>query len=134
MLVFGFVGCLDIGKLIDVRLHHIKEEGGMLLIEVPDKQNNCSHLFTITQKLSNYVNRYIHLRPDNCKSDHFFCNSNTTGRTRVLCTKAQIKNVPTEMAKWLKLSNPESYNGHALRLTNISLLAEIGLSILDPKF
>ncbi|XP_017887390.2 uncharacterized protein LOC108629304 [Ceratina calcarata] len=87
--------------------------------------------FIIEGELVGVVNAYQALRPRNSTSDRFFltyrkgkCINQPLGKNRLGC-------MPREIAKFLKLKNPDEYTGHCFRRSSAILCAVRGITMTD---
>lgn len=127
------MGCCRSDELVQVSIQHIKNEGSLLLVDVPSTKNNKPRQFTIHEKFSIIVKKYQSLRPEEVKTDRFFLNYQKQKCTKQPIGKNKICGVPKEIASWLNLEDTSAYTGHALRRTSATLLSNAGGTMMDLK-
>lgn len=138
ILIFGIFGACRRDDLAQLTVKDIEDNDKFLLVHLRDGKTHKSRSFTIIDdgvpfKPCDLYRKYAALRPRNVETDRFFigyrngkCISQNVGIHK-------IGGVPKEIAKYLKLENPEGYTGHALRRTSASILVENGGDLLMLK-
>lgn len=133
ILIFGIYGATRTDELTKVLLTHIKEQGEVIIVRIPETKNNVLRTFTIEGFYTEYVRKYMKLRPANAKCDRFFlnyrkgkCTTQPIGRNKFLL-------IPKMVATFLGLENSETYTGHSLRRTSATLLCDGGGDITQLK-
>lgn len=126
-------------ELTKMSLRDIDDKGSMLIVKIPDSKTNKSRMFTVTNDDAHDINyleiyrKYLKLRPLGLLSDRLFFKY-----AKGVCIKQPvgvntIAKVPTEVANFLNLPNPETYTGHCFRRTSATLLVEAGGNITQLK-
>lgn len=117
----------------------IQDKGDIILIVLPDTKTKIRREFIVTNNTIGNVNildiirKYAALRP--AKTDHrrFFSSYSKSKCSVQVVGKNTMSKIPFNVAKYLKLHNPEQYTGHSLRRTSASLLANAGGDLLTLK-
>lgn len=138
--VIGIAGACRSIELCEMKLEHVKENSGFIIVRIPDSKNGVARKFTITASEDNSVcylkiiKKYINVR-SKISNDvpRFFlryqagkCYNQPVGKN-TFCA------VPSKIAKFLNLANPETYTGHSFRRTSATLLANTGVDVLQLK-
>lgn len=123
-----------------MKTEHIKESQDCLIITIPETKTYVERRFTVIGEIPvNNLNlldiyrRYKSQRPKNIKTSSFFlqlrhgkCISQVVGINN-------FSRIPVQIAKYLKLPDPESYTGHSFRRSSATLLANSGGDLLQLK-
>lgn len=133
ILIFGISGALRGDEIVNIKIEDIKEEGNLLLVNVPKTKTNVQRKFTINDTFVSTVKKYKALRPSSLPTGRFFLNYQKSRCTSQVIGKNKIAKVPQEIAQLLKLENPELYTGHCFRRTSATLLADFGANITTLK-
>ncbi|KAF2898575.1 hypothetical protein ILUMI_07603 [Ignelater luminosus] len=139
-LIFGIAGALCREELYKMTLEGITDTGTVLIITIPDSKTHIHRRFTViaetTQKNLNLIEiyrKYKAQRPKNVKSNHFFLQfRNGNCKTQVVGINTFSK-IPSIVAKYLSLPNPDHYTGHAFRRSSASLLVDSGGDLIQLK-
>ncbi|XP_048005897.1 uncharacterized protein LOC125241445 [Leguminivora glycinivorella] len=112
---------------------NVKDLNNTLVVNIINTKNKLERMFTITNKYYNIIKKYMKLRPENCKNDHFFiryhngkCSSQNIGINT-------FGNIGKMVAGYMKLPNPELYTGHCFRRTSATMLIDAGGNIETLK-
>lgn len=119
-------------KIDDPRCHRTYDKS-YLLVKLIDTKTNVPRSFTITDKFYLIVKKYMLLRLKNCKIDRFFLNYQKGKCVQQAIGIHKFGNMSSLIAKYLGLSDAESYTGHAFRRTSATLLVESGADIITLK-
>lgn len=132
-LIFGVNGACRGNELVNIKVNDIKKHADLLLINLPDTKTNRERSFIVREDYARIVEKYQALRPSNINTNRFFIGYSNGKCTRQVIGKNKISAMPKEIAKYLKLQNPELYTGHCLRRTSASLLADSGADMAQIK-
>lgn len=133
-MAIGISGACRGSELVDMKLQDIKQEGQMLVINIPKTKTDKARSFTVSPSLTEIVNKYRALRPTKATTDRFFLNYQNENCTVQPMGKNKIAGIPKLTATWLNLPDVKDYTGHAYRRTGATLLAESGGTMFDLKF
>lgn len=137
VLLMGIFGGLRRDELVKMTVDDVQDKGSCVLIKVPETKTGESKGFTIVEETKinalNLVRKYFALRLKNTKERRFFLTYRNGRCTVQPVGKNTIGNVPTIIAKFLKLADAGQYTGHCLRRTSATLLAEAGASFETLK-
>lgn len=103
------------------------------MITVPNTKTKITRRFTITGDLHEICKKYISLRPKNTNVSSFFLNYQKGKCTTQKIGINKFGAMGKEVAKYLKLQNPELYTGHCFRRSSATLLVDAGGDITTLK-
>ncbi|XP_044260682.1 uncharacterized protein LOC123008751 [Tribolium madens] len=126
-MLMGITGACRNHELCDMKVANVKETGDVFIVTIPDSSTGMSRMFVLTDHLEK-VRKYIELRSKiTVDCSRFFmryhegrCYNQPVGINTFL-------EIPSRIAKFLNLENPECYTGRAFRKTSAMLSANIGL-------
>jgi integrase len=136
--IFGVCGGCRRQELCDVKVQHVKDEGAVIVVRIPDTKTHVSRAFTILSDGNGFnpidlVRQYMKLRPSHTKIDRFFLSYRNKKCTVQPVGIKTIGKFPSIIAKYLGLENAASYTGHCYRRTSATLLANAGADVLTLK-
>ncbi|CAH1366303.1 unnamed protein product, partial [Tenebrio molitor] len=136
--IFGVCGGCRRQELCDVKVQHVKDEGAVIVVRIPDTKSHVSRAFTILSDGNGFnpidlVRQYMKLRPSHTKIDRFFLSYRNKKCTVQPVGIKTIGKFPSIIAKYLGLENAASYTGHCYRRTSATLLANAGADVLTLK-
>lgn len=103
-------------ELYKMKIHDLKDFGSGVLVKVPSTTKKPKpRKFTITGQYYEIFKKYTSLRPANAHHPWFFLNYNNE---KCSCLKIGINkfgNLGKQIAKYLKVPNPELYTGNSFR-------------------
>lgn len=112
----GVAGACRREELHKMRIHDLRDFGSAVLVEVPQtNKKKKPRRFTITGQLYKIYKKYAILRPANTNHPWFFLNYNNNKCNYLKIGINKFGNLGKEIAKYLKLPNPELYTGHCFR-------------------
>lgn len=122
--MFGVTCAISGEELTHFKIHHVKDYGSEIVVNITDIKKNGPKVFPINGEFAEIVRKYMELRPANAMTDRFFlqynqgeCNSQAIGKNKIAI-------VPKEIAKFLKLDAYKTYTSHSFRaLTSHSFRA-----------
>ena len=134
MLILGYCGACRRDELTNISVDDLQIKPDVIMVSIPKTKNDVSRLFAITEGIwIAIIKKYIDLRP------------NTITHKRLLITYRQgycisspigintIGKMPSIIAGYLKLPNPEEYTGHCFRRSSASHLANKGGDLVTIK-
>ena len=113
--------------------HHIKEQGQLLIVNLPTTKTKKPRIFVISEEFVEIVKKYKALRPSAMVTNRFFINYTKGKCTKQVIGRNKIALMPRIIANFLNLDNPELYTGHSFRRTSATLLADSGANITTLK-
>lgn len=118
----------------------IEDKGAVLLVRIPDSKTHIQRRFTVIGEtgitnlnLLDIYRKYATLRPKNANSRHFFLSYRNGKCTKQVIGINTLSKIPSIIAKYLNLPQPNTYTGHTFRRTSASLLVDSGGDILKLK-
>lgn len=129
----GISGALRRDELVKMTVQDIQQSNDVLIVSVPDTKNDKKRVFTVTNiDFIKIYRKYATLRPKNIVSNRIFLRYAKGKCCAQVVGVHMIGKVPSMIAKYLKLPNPETYTGHCFRRSSATLLADSGadMSIL----
>lgn len=140
VLIIGISGACRRDELTQMRVEDIDDKGDVLIIKILKSKNYKSRTFTITNDNESDIDYlqlfrdYLKLRPVNIASTgRLFLNFRNGLCTRQPVGSNTIGKIPSDVATFLKLADPQLYTGHCFRRTSATLLVEAGGDILQLK-
>lgn len=131
--ICGIFGSCRRCELCDLRLHDIKEEGSVLLITIRPSKTVKARRFTVADSdgisYVRLVKQYLSLRPQNVSTDRVFLRYDKGKCTNQVVGINTFGSCPLQIARYLKLDDPEKYTGHAFRRTSATIMANSGMTI-----
>lgn len=138
ILTFGIFGALRRDDLLRLSINDVKDYGSFIKVTLRDGKTHASRSFIITDDECTYqpcqlVRKYLSLRPSKMTSPRLFVGFRQGKCVAQHVGSHTISDVPKKVAQYLKLEQPESYTGHAIRRTSASMLVEGGADLLTLK-
>lgn len=139
-MVLGVMGACRADELANLLNEDIIEEHNFVLINIRQTKNKVPRSFVISSAENvNFLGifrKYVELKKENAflaKHTRFFMRYNKGKIQNQPVGKNTFYKIPSIVAKFLNLPNPDSYTGHAFRRTSATLLANSGVDILNLK-
>ncbi|XP_031335009.1 uncharacterized protein LOC116164903 [Photinus pyralis] len=132
-LIVGISGACRKHELWNLKIDHIQDLGGAVVIRVPDTKTNVQRKFTITGEFYEVFKKYYSLRPSNVESRSFFLNYQKGRCTRQVIGMNKFGGMPKDVATYLQLPDPEKYTGHCFRRTSATMLVDSGADVTMLK-
>ncbi|KAJ8976466.1 hypothetical protein NQ317_012416, partial [Molorchus minor] len=120
-LIIGIMGSCRVTELHSLSIEDVKDLGSALLITMPHAKTNLYRKFTITDQPYTICRQYIDLRPANAPSS-FFLNYQKGKCTIQRIGVHKFGAMGRQIAKFLKLPEPELYTGHSFRRSSSILM------------
>ncbi|KAJ8975441.1 hypothetical protein NQ317_014199 [Molorchus minor] len=137
ILIMVISGALRRDELVKMAIEDIQEENAVIIVTVPDTKTDKKRIFTVTNiHFIRIYRKYAALRP---KPKHIVNNRRIFLRyVNGKCTSQvvgvhTIGKVPSMIARYLRLPNPETYTGHCFRRSSATLLANTGADMSISK-
>lgn len=135
--IFGLAGACRREELANLTTTDIEDKGNLIIVKIRDSKNHTARNFIISEEVHNgtylqLYRRYTGLRPKKSNNRFFLvyrkgkCFSQSVGVN-------SFGKMPSEIAIFLKLPNPELYTGHSYRRSSATFLADSGEGITDIK-
>lgn len=120
------------GELYNVKVGDIRDTNSSLIVDLPDTTTRKPRQFAITDNFYKICKKYISLRPAGmaCKDQRFFVNYKNGKCTAQFVGINKFGRLVQDIAKFLKLPNPESYTGHSYRRTSATGVANVTNDLL----
>ncbi|XP_033217685.1 uncharacterized protein LOC117173304 isoform X3 [Belonocnema kinseyi] len=122
--IFGLYGATRGCELKSMKIQHVKQQGDLLVVDIPKTETDKSRRFTVNETHAPLVKKYIALRPRGTTSDRFFLNYQHGKCTIQPLGVHKISACPSVIAEYLQLDEPKKYTGHAYRRTSATFLAD----------
>lgn len=132
--IIGIAGACRREELTNLLIENVKMEQNLILIKIPDNKTHSSRTFAITgEKNLSIIRKYIALRSKNTPHNRFFVNYQNKQCTTQCVGINKFGKMPSDVAAFLKLPNPEQYTGHCYRRSSATTLADAGVNITNLK-
>lgn len=136
-LIFGVFGGCRRQELVNMLVTHVEDRKSVFVVTVPETKTDKKRVFTIIDEDEmnslKLIRDYMSLRPRGCSEKIFFFSYRQVRCTIQPVGKNTFGKIPSIIAKYLGLSDPDKYTGHCLRRTSATLLAEAGASMTVLK-
>lgn len=136
--IFGLAGACRREELCKIMVDHIEDKGNLIVVKIPDSKNNTSRIFVVSNETNkgHYLqlyHKYANLRKPSTPHKRFFVlyQQGTCG-TQCIGINSFGK-MPSKIAAYLQLKNPEHYTGHSFRRSSATMLADSGAGITNVK-
>ena len=131
--IIGITGACRREELTQMDMNHVEDHKTMILFRFPKTKTKIERSFTIVGDFYNICKEYLNIRKDQKGNTRFFCKMSDGKCENKPIGINKIGSFPKEIAKFLKLPNPELYTGHCFRRTSITMLADGGADITTIK-
>lgn len=136
-LIFGIFGGCRRQELVNMLVTHVEDRKSVFVVNVPETKTDKKRIFTIIDESEmnslKLIRDYMSLRPRGCSEKRLFLTYRQGRCTVQPVGKNTFGKIPSIIAKYLGLSDPEKYTGHCMRRTSATLLAEAGASMTTLK-
>ena len=138
VIIFGLAGACRCEELTKLTIDDIDDKGNVIIVTIKDSKNHSARSFVITKEVNNesFLNlyrKYASLRPQQTPHRRFFLNYKH-GKCSTQCVGINtIGKMPSNIAAYIGLKNPELYTGHSFRRSSATLLANSGEEITNIK-
>lgn len=138
ILTLGIFGACRRDDILKLKKNDVNDNGNHFTVKIRDDKTHKNRFFTISDedcpfKPCQLIRKYMLLRPAHFKNENFLvcyrkgkCAAQNVGIHK-------IGGVPKNVAAFLKLENPETYTGHALRRSSATMVVEGGADLLTLK-
>lgn len=136
--IFGLAGACRREELTKLTIDDIDDKGDLIIVNIKDSKNHSPRSFVISQDTNNgyFLNiyrKYMNVRPKEIPHRRIFMKYNR-GKCRIQPVGINtIGKIPSEIAAYLRLQNPELYTGHSFRRSSATFLANCGEGITNIK-
>lgn len=136
--IFGLAGACRRAELTQITVDNIEDKGNLIMVKITDSKNHSARSFVISQEVNNgtflqLYRKYANLRPPITSHRRFFIKY-TKGKCSAQCVGINnFGKMPSEIAAYLHLRNPERYTGHSFRRSSATFLADSGEEITNIK-
>lgn len=137
--IFGLAGACRRAELSQITIDNIEDKGNLVVIKITDSKNHSARSFVISEEVNNgkflqLYRKYANLRPLSVTSHRRFFIKYSNGKCTVQCVGINtFGKIPSEIAAYLRLPNPERYTGHSFRRSSATFLADTGEEITNIK-
>lgn len=136
--IFGLAGACRREELMKISIDDIDDKGNLLIVNIPDSKNHSSRSFVISEEIENgkylaLYRKYSSLRKPETPHRRFFVNYKKLACTVQCIGINTFGKMPSEIAAYLRLPNPELYTGHSFRRSSATMLANSGEGITNIK-
>lgn len=132
--IFGVAGACRREELTYLLCENVVEQKELFLVKIPDSKTHQSRSFVVTgEKNLNLIKKYISLRPKSTPHQRFFVNFQKGKCTNQTVGINKFGKMPSNVAAFLRLPNPETYTGHCYRRSSATMLADAGVDITNLK-
>ena len=134
MLIVGIQGACRKQELKNILLEHIQDTGTSFIVHIPDTKTKTERTFVIAGNLYKICLKYLMIRKQVSSDIKFFFLNYQNGKcVRQAVGINKFGSIPKEIAKYLKLPEPEAYTGHCFRRSSATILVDAGGDLLALK-
>ncbi|XP_077256510.1 uncharacterized protein LOC143894243 [Temnothorax americanus] len=132
-MIFEVCGACRREELVNIKVNDIEDKETVLLVKIPTTKTYKPRSFIISDEFYTISKKYINLRPKNVQNSRFFLNYQNGKSTTQPVEINKFGKIPSIIASYLHLANPDSYTGHTFRRISATLLADSGADIITLK-
>lgn len=117
-------------------VQHVQDKDNVIIVTIPDSKSRCQRVFTITDgttKNLHLYRSYVSLRPPQISHHRLFLSYRSSKCTVQPVGINTFSKIPSLIAKYLNLSDPDLYTGHCFRRSSASMLVARRGNILTLK-
>ncbi|KAF2895723.1 hypothetical protein ILUMI_10447 [Ignelater luminosus] len=138
VLILGVTGACRRDELSKMSIDDFEDTGTTIIVNTPKSETDKKRYFVIQGKhedlnMANIFRKYATLRPVATEHRRFFLYYNQGQCTSRPVGINTFGKIPSNIAKYLELNNPNSYTGHCFRRSSAMLLANAGADVLSLK-
>lgn len=135
--IFGLAGACRREELANLTTADIEDKENLIIVKIRNSKNHTARNFIISEEIHNgaylqLYRKYKSLRPITSNNRFFLVYKKDKCVSQCVGVNSFGK-MPSEIAAFLKLPNPELYTGHSFRRSSATLLANSGEGITDIK-
>lgn len=131
----GYFGGCRGQELLNMKISHIEDRGSVMVVDIPESKTDIRKKFTIVEENEfsalSLVRKYMSLRPSG--PERFFLTYREKRCTVQPVGKNTFGKMPSKIASFLGLPNPEAFTGHCLRRTSATALVNAGANMTTLK-
>lgn len=131
----GYFGGCRCQELLNMKINHIEDRGSVMVVDIPESKTDIRKRFTIVEENEfsalGLVRKYMLLRPSG--PERFFLTYRGKRCTVQPVGKNTFGKIPSKIASFLELPNPETFTGHCLRRTSATALVNAGANMTTLK-
>jgi hypothetical protein len=136
--IIGISGACRREELMKMTINDIEDKQTVFIIKIPDTKNGMERIFTILNPNSiidylSYIRKYMALRPPHADTPRFFLKYGQNKCTKQPVGINSFGKMPSAIAAYLNLPNPELYTGHSFRRSSATMLASSGGDLIAVK-
>ena len=139
VMIMGVAGACRREELVKMTINDIEDKGAVVIVNLPNTKTNITRSFTITKNKQDNVDfveifrKYVEVRPKGSQYIRFFYAYNNGKCSKQVVGINTMGKIPSVIAKYLQLEDPNSYSGHSFRRTSATLLVNAGADTLALK-
>lgn len=133
ILIFGVNGACRSNEMTTLTVNNVETHNNKMIIHLRCTKNKKDRMFVVQDELLKVVQKYQKLRPADTKTERFFINFKNGKCTKQAVGRHKIARIPKQIATYLNLPDAESYTGHCLRRSSVTLLADTGANLTTLK-
>ncbi|KAJ8914856.1 hypothetical protein NQ315_014869 [Exocentrus adspersus] len=135
VLIMGYFGGCRGQELLNMKINHIEDRGSVMVVDIPESKMDIRKKFTIVEENEfsalGLVRKYMSLRPSG--SERFFLTYREKRCTVQSVGKNTFGKMPSKIANFLGLPDPEAFTGHCLLRTSATALVNAGANMTTLK-
>ncbi|KAJ8914929.1 hypothetical protein NQ315_016083, partial [Exocentrus adspersus] len=135
VLTMGYFGGCRGQELLNMMINHIADRDSVMVVDIPESKTDIRKKFTIVEENEfsalGQVRKYMSLRPSG--SERFFLTYREKRCTVQPVGKNTFGKMPSKIANFLGLPDPEAFMGRCLRRTSATALINAGANMTTLK-
>lgn len=136
--IFGLARACRREELAKIMIDDIQDKENLVVVKIPDSKNNTSRNFVVSDEINKglylqLIRKYTNLRKPCTQHKRFFVQYRQGACSTQCVGINSFGKMPSDIAAYLKLENPEQYTGHSFRRSSATMLADSGEGITNVK-
>ncbi|KAJ8912533.1 hypothetical protein NQ315_014477 [Exocentrus adspersus] len=137
ILIMGYFGDCRGQKLLNMKIYHIKDRDSVMVVDIPESKKDICKKFTIVEENEfsalGLVRKYLPICLCGSGSERYFLTYREKSCTVQPVGKNTFGKMPSKIANFLGLPDPEAFTGHCLRRTSATALVNAGANMTTLK-
>ncbi|XP_037033165.1 uncharacterized protein LOC119083979 [Bradysia coprophila] len=135
VMIFGLCSGSRGCELTNLTLDNVKDDGKEVIVKIPmtKMKTKTAKLYVVGNDFAKIIRQYLDMRPASVTTDRLFLQWRKGKCIAQVMGKNSIAKIPKDVARFLKLPEPNSYTGHSYRRTTTTVAANAGFTVTELK-